>query len=120
MDSSAAAPLVYFDIAGPDQPKLQAFYAETFGWSISAHGEISPGSTGGTPGLIRNDPPEKILYLGVADINETLAKIEAAGGKTLLPRTPVPGVVTFALFADPAGNRMGLAEFGSYATPKRE
>jgi len=26
----------------------------------------------------------------------------------------VPGVVTFALFTDPAGNRLGLAEFGSY------
>ena len=34
--------------------------------------------------------------------------------KTVVPRTVVPGVVTFALFTDPAGNRLGLAEFGSY------
>lgn len=117
---NSAAPIVYFDIAGPDQKKLQSFYADTFGWEIDNHGQISPDSTGGTPGLIRNDPPEKILYLGVADIVETLTKIEAAGGKVHLPRTVVPGVVTFALFTDPAGNRMGLAEFGSYPAPQNK
>jgi hypothetical protein len=28
----------------------------------------------------------------------------------------VSSIVTFALFTDPAGNRLGLAEFGSSAT----
>jgi predicted enzyme related to lactoylglutathione lyase len=65
-------------------------------------------------GGLRQDPPEKVLYLGVANIDQTLKHIEDAGGKTIVPRTVVLGVVTFALFSDPAGNRMGLAEFGSY------
>jgi len=52
--------------------------------------------------------------MGVPEIVEALARIEAAGGKTVVPRTVVPGVVTFALFTDPAGNLLGLAELGSY------
>lgn len=38
----------------------------------------------------------------------------------MLARTEVPDVVTFALFQDPAGNLLGLAEFGSYPTEMRQ
>ena len=44
------------------------------------------------------------------DINDHLAKIEGAGGSSIMPRTEIPGTVTFALFADPAGNVVGLVE----------
>jgi uncharacterized protein (TIGR03067 family) len=109
-----SAPIVYFEIAGPEGPKLKDFYSTVLGWTIDDHSGIAAASTGGLKGGIRQDPPEKVLYFGVPDINEALKKIEAAGGKTVVPRTVVPGVVTFALFTDPAGNRLGLAEFGSY------
>jgi predicted enzyme related to lactoylglutathione lyase len=109
-----SAPIVYFEVAGPDGGKLCEFYSAVFGWEIDASSTISPASTGGLKGGIRQDPAEKVLYLGVPDIAESLKQIEAAGGKTVMPRTVIPGVVTFALFTDPAGNRMGLAEFGSY------
>jgi predicted enzyme related to lactoylglutathione lyase len=51
-----------------------------------------------------------VIYLGVPDINATLAKITAHGGAIVFPRTVIPGVVVLALFKDPAGNRMGLVE----------
>jgi len=110
------APIVYFEIAGPDSAQLKTFYSSVFGWSVDSSSTISTESAGGIRGGIRQDPPEKILYLGVPDIVEALKQIEAAGGKTVLPRTVVPGVVTFALFTDPAGNRIGLAESGSFAS----
>jgi predicted enzyme related to lactoylglutathione lyase len=109
-----SAPIVYFDIAGPADAKLQEFYSTLFGWTLNAANSIPKEATGGIRGGFRADPAEKVLYLGVHDINATLKEIEAAGGKTVLPRMAIPGVVTFALFTDPAGNRMGLAEFGSY------
>lgn len=109
-----SSPIVYFEIAGPDGAQLKAFYSSVFGWSIDATSTIAAASTGGVRGGIRQDPAEKVLYLGVPDIVTALKQIEAAGGKTIVPRTVVPGVVTFALFSDPAGNRMGIAEFGSY------
>jgi predicted enzyme related to lactoylglutathione lyase len=46
----------------------------------------------------------------VPDIDASLKAIVASGGSTVLPRTVVPNLVTFALFKDPAGNRMGLVE----------
>jgi len=109
-----SSPIVYFEIAGPDAAQLKTFYSSVFGWSIDAASTIAAASTGGLRGGIRQDPAEKVLYLGVPDIVAALKQIQAAGGKTVVPRTVVPGVVTFALFSDPAGNRMGLAEVGSY------
>lgn len=109
-----AAPIVYFEIAGPDARSLKSFYTSVFAWQIDPNATISAASTGGIRGGVRQDPAEKILYLGVPSIDATLRQIEEAGGKTIVPRTVVPGVVTFALFTDPAGNRMGLAEVGSY------
>jgi predicted enzyme related to lactoylglutathione lyase len=109
-------PIVYFDIAGPDGGKLKDFYSTVFGWTIDGSSTIAAASTGGLKGGIRQDPAEKVIYFGVDDIDESLRQIKAAGGKTVVPRTVVPGVVTFALFLDPAGNRLGLAEFGSFAS----
>ncbi len=101
------APIVFFDIAGPDGGQLKEFYSGVFGWDIDANFAIT---TPGLTGTVRQDPAEKILYMGVPDIDAALQEIESAGGKTVLPRTVVPGVVIFALFSDPAGNRMGLVE----------
>jgi hypothetical protein len=105
-----SAPIVFFDIAGPDAAKLKSFYAGNFGWEIDAANGIT---TPGLKGTIRQDPPETLIYLGVPDIHAALKKIEESGGQTVLPRMVVPGVVTLALFKDPAGNRMGLVEIAS-------
>jgi len=107
-------PIVYFELAGLDAGKLREFYGDLFGWDIGIGNAISAASTGGLNGGIRQDPAEKVLYIGVPDIKLRLEDIEIAGGVTVLPRTEVPGVVTFALFRDPAGNLMGLAELGSF------
>lgn len=102
-----SAPIVFFDIAGPDAAKLRGFYASVFGWTISNQNAIKTPSLEGT---LRQDPAEKIIYMGVPDINAALKQITDEGGKVVLPRTVVPNVTIFALFTDPAGNRMGLVE----------
>lgn len=102
-----AAPIVFFDIAGPDAAKLRSFYAANFGWSIDGANAIRTPKLEGT---LRQDPPETLIYLGVPDIDAALKAIAASGGSTVVPRTVVPGVVIFALFKDPAGNRVGLVE----------
>jgi predicted enzyme related to lactoylglutathione lyase len=109
------APIVFFDIAGPDLKKQATFYAAVFGWDASDDGHIAAPVASPLPGLLRVEAaagfqPERVLYLGVADVTATLAAIAANGGGLVLPRTVVPGVVILALFTDPAGNRMGLVE----------
>ena len=100
------APIVFFDIAGPDAAKLKAFYADNFAWSIDSANMIRTPSLEGT---VRQDPPEKVLYIGVPDLDAAMARVNASGGEIVSPKIPIPTGM-FVLFKDPAGNRMGLVQ----------
>lgn len=105
------APIVFFDIAGPDQQKQVDFYRDVFGWTSGPGGMLSvPVAGPPLPGAFRKDPTDKILYLGVDDVTASLAQVSAHGGKIVQPRFEVKGVAVIGLFADPAGNSMGLVE----------
>ncbi|MDX1625495.1 MAG: VOC family protein [Wenzhouxiangellaceae bacterium] len=105
-----AAPIVFIDIAGPDDETLKAFYAEVFDWRADASGQFDLDIPTSIRAAIRKDPAEKRLYLGVEDITATLEAVEAAGGSIDARRFEVPGVVVLGLFRDPAGNPLGLVE----------
>ena len=104
------APIVFFDIAGPDMAKQAAFYRTVFDWDVGPGGQFTAPVTSPLPGTLRADPADKIIYLGVGDVTATLARIVANGGKVVAPRFEVKGVVVLGLFTDPAGNSMGLVE----------
>jgi predicted enzyme related to lactoylglutathione lyase len=110
----AAAPIVFFDIAGPDLASQAAFYRQVFGWEVAANGSVQPPVISSKPetllGNLRTDPAERVLYLGVPDVTAALHDVVVNGGSIVAPRFPVPGVVILGLFNDPAGNRMGLVE----------
>jgi len=108
--AAAPAPIVFFDIAGPDAAKLRSFYGTAFGWKIGPSNLIGKDSTGNLDGTLRQDPPQKILYLGVPDVTAALKAVVEAGGAVVQPRFEVSGVVVLGLFTDPAGNAMGLVE----------
>jgi len=111
--------IVHFEIMGPDDGALKTFYADLFGWD-SAPFEVMPtyhlvdkevAGVGGAIGQGNEAMPEYLtFYVEVDDVDEHLAKAAAAGAHTLLPKQVVPGVVTFALIADPAGNMVGIVE----------
>jgi uncharacterized protein len=105
-----AAPIVFFDVAGPDQALLVRFYARLFQWEIAGHGGFAAPVVSPLPATIRQDPAGKVIYVGVADVTATLGDIAASGGTIVAPRFEVPGIVVLGLFDDPAGNRMGLVE----------
>lgn len=108
------APIVFFDIAGPDMAAQTAFYATVFGWPVAPDGAVTVqvnGPAAGTlMGTLRGDPAEKVIYIGVEDVAAALEQVVANGGAVVAPRFEVPGVVVLGLFTDPAGNRMGLVE----------
>jgi uncharacterized protein len=112
------APIVFFDIAGPDMTKQSAFYETVFGWTAAADNpfpavsrNIGPVNViAPLPGTLRTDPADKRLYIGVEDVTAALAQIAKQGGVIEAPRFEVPGVVVLGLFRDPAGNTMGLVE----------
>ena len=110
-----SAPIVFFEIAGPDSAALEAFYGPLFGWTAESRpfpryaytraGDLRAGYR-----EERDAPPERLLYAGVPDVAATFAAALAAGATVAVPVTTVPGIGTFAVFTDPSGNRMGLFE----------
>jgi predicted enzyme related to lactoylglutathione lyase len=122
----ASNKIVHWELMGPDAVALNGFYHELFGWN----GEEVPGFGGytmipegqtGLAGAIgagnEHMPSYQTMYVEVESIDAHLVKVEAAGGKTAVPRTVVPGMVVFGMFHDPAGNLVGLVE---EATPPAE
>ncbi|HLB62832.1 MAG TPA: VOC family protein [Actinomycetota bacterium] len=109
-------PVVHFEILGSDAAKLQAFYRELFDWTIHqapmdyglVHTEAGTGIDGGI-GKSEKGPAVNI-YIEVDDLQAHLDEIEQMGGKTVVPVTEIPGQVTFAQFADPEGNVVGLVK----------
>lgn len=110
------APVVYWEIAGPDGKALRDFYATVFGWTLDTtrmpgYAYVDTGTPSPPHGGIREEPTvpaDKVLYIQVPDLGAALEGIRTAGGRQLLPPTDVPGGGKFALFMDPAGNVMGL------------
>ena len=106
----------HFEISTNDYKKAQEFYSSVFQWDINDHDGnyalISPGddkSIGGGIGRTRDgQQPSLTFYITVDDIEAYLAKVEKAGGKTVMPLTPIPDVGSCAMFADPDGNVVGL------------
>ena len=115
-----ASHVTHWEIMGEDGDGLKAFYSDVFGWSLElvpgfdSYYTVSGDEVGGSGGAVgkgSDDMPHYLtIYFGVDDIDEHLSKIEAAGGTTIVPRTEVPDTVIFAMFADPAGNVIGLTE----------
>ncbi len=106
-------PVVHFEIGCRDKAATAAFYAAAFGWTIDAGpmGTIATGSNEGIQGHIAalgHEPHQFThFYVQVEDVATALAAVEALGGRTLVPPVPIP-TGTFAWFADPEGNTVGL------------
>lgn len=116
--------VVHIEARGLDASSLQRFYREVFGWerndelSIDDYSVTDLGATTLTIGI--GPVPEwssraAKFYIRVDDIDEMLDRIEAAGGKRVMPRTVGPEfgakhILIFTSFLDPAGNEIGLVE----------
>ena len=114
---------VHFEIPADDVDAVMAFYESVYGWTYQrvpmpdvAGGEYILAITKeqGAPGMDgaifkRSGPEDRpYSYIDVQSIDETLAKVEAAGGTVVQPKMAVPGVGWAAIVADPEGNPHGL------------
>ncbi len=113
-------PIVHWELMGADGDGQKAFYEQLFDWKLEAvpgfdsYYMVDKDSAGGVGGAVGKGPEDGptylTIYIQVDSIDDHLARIEAAGGKTITPRTVIPGTVTFGMFADPAGNLVGIVE----------
>lgn len=84
-----------------DELRMRMFPTEpgTIGGAICYHSQFYKPSAEGTVVYLNGDP----------DLQLVLDKIEAAGGKVLMPKTPISDEFGFmALFLDSEGNRVAL------------
>ena len=121
--------VVHFEIPADDVERAKSFYGSVFDWDLNTmqmdEGEYTiatttpvdesmmptePGGING--GLMRrsDETPSPVITIDVDDIEQSLKDVEAAGGTTVTPRTPIPGMGAFGYFKDPEGNVMGLWE----------
>jgi predicted enzyme related to lactoylglutathione lyase len=119
--------IVHFEIPFDDKKRAMKFYSDVFGWKLTDMAEMSyvmaetaavdeqqrpkePGAING--GLFQRpkEAPHPVIYAGVKSVDETVKKVQAAGGKVVTPKTPIPGMGAYARVIDPEGNVIGLFE----------
>jgi predicted enzyme related to lactoylglutathione lyase len=112
-------PVSWFEIMGKDHQKTADFYKNLFGWQFNSV-PMGPGElyhmmdpvdgkgTGGGIGGEMGGGARTTLYVEVDDPQKYLDKAVAQGGKVVMPVTEIPDMVTFAMFADPDGNVIGI------------
>lgn len=110
-------PIDHLELSATDPAAASRFYAELFGWKIVHNAQfnyyIFEGEGGPRGGFVSVDgiqhrAGDVLIYFGTDDIDATLKNVEALGGRVLQPKTEIPGIAWYALFADPSGNRLGL------------
>jgi hypothetical protein len=109
--------VVHFEILGRDGEKLQKFYTDLFDWKIDASNPMHYGMVEAqAPGIAGGVGPTDLfvghvtVYVQVDDIEASLRKAEALGGRVMQPAVDVPDGPTVALFSDPEGNVIGLVK----------
>lgn len=113
-----ANPVVHFEILGKDAAGLSRFYGELFGWKIDASNPMEyglvdtgvEGAIGGGTGQAQEGSGHVTFYVEVDDPQAYLDEAERLGGKTVMPVTEIPNMVTFALLADPEGHVVGIVK----------
>ena len=109
---------IWYELMTPDAEGAKAFYDAVIGWNI---GEGAPeyqgyrminrsdgGFAGGVLELTEDMKqggarPTWLGYIYVPDVDQAISKIEAAGGKAMMPAMDIPSVGRIAMVTDPQG-----------------
>ena len=111
--------ICYLEIPASDVDLSARFYAELFGWQIRTRGDgarafdDATGAVSGTWVAGREPASDSgvLVYVMVDSIAAALERVAAHGGALVTPKTAIgPSGASFAVFRDPAGNRLGLYE----------
>ncbi|MFL6156159.1 MAG: VOC family protein [Marmoricola sp.] len=111
---------IWNELVTPDAATALAFYADVVGLGNQSS-ELMDGYTtitnvagdvvgGAMPPQMEGIPPHWNVYFNVASVDETAAKIESLGGRTVAPGFDVPGVGRMGVYADPQGAMFNLMQ----------
>jgi predicted enzyme related to lactoylglutathione lyase len=106
---------VWYELLTSDPDAAAAFYGKVVGWTARDSGQegmsyrLFDAGDGDVAGLMTIPPdaaeagmrPGWLGYIGVADVDASVARAQAAGATVHVPPTDIPNVGRFSLLADP-------------------
>jgi len=119
----------WVDLGTTDVAAAKKFYGALFGWAsedrptdtgvaytmFSKNGKAVAGGGPLPPDLAKQGvPPMWNSYVNVASVDDTVAKVEAAGGSVVMPAMDVMTAGRMAFVADPTGAAVGLWQAGDH------
>ena len=110
-----SAPVVQWQFVSGQPEEVAAFYAKAFGWKVTAsnaigYRQVNAGNgvgggiwpaPPGTPGFVQ-------LFLGVEDVDQSVARAVTLGAEIIVPVTTLPDGDTMAILRDPTGVTFGV------------
>ena len=113
--------VIHFEIPAAEPERAAAFYKQVFGWSIekwpgpmeywmvTTGADGAPGINGG---LLKKQAPTTATTntIGVDSVEKSIAAVKSAGGKLVMPKTPIPTIGYFAYLEDTEGNLFGVLQ----------
>ncbi len=116
----------YFDLTVRDVGEAKAFFEKVLGWRfarfempyeyyrIEAGSADESGIDGGIGAIAdtatSEGRPMTQVTVPVPSLDDSLAKVVAAGGRVVEPRMPIPGIGWYATCAEPGGLKFGLIQ----------
>jgi predicted enzyme related to lactoylglutathione lyase len=118
----------WIDLSTSDQGAAKEFYGELFGWTfddqqmpdgvysmaLKANGLVGAISTLPPELAAQNAPAMWNTYLAVDDVDATMARVDAAGGKTVMAPFDVMDAGRMAFIIDPTGAPLALWQAGKH------
>jgi predicted enzyme related to lactoylglutathione lyase len=110
-------PVIHTEIRSQDADATREYLAALFDWKVASEGGfpgytfIDTGSEDGPAVAIsprQGEDDEVLFFVAVENVAETLQRAEELGGTIVQPVQEVPGV-SFGVFADPRGHKIGVA-----------
>jgi uncharacterized protein len=112
--------VVHFQIPADKPERAIKFYEAVFGWKTQKwdgptdYWMVTTGQDPemGIDGAIapRDQGAVTTNTIGVSSVDEYSQKVQAAGGKVLMPKMPIPGMGWFAVCADSEGNPFAIMQ----------
>lgn len=109
---------LWYDLNTTDVAGGKAFYTQVVGWTVTPFdGDYemftAESPIGGVAELAADAkamgaPAHWLAYVGVADVDATVAKAQSLGGKAWLPGLDIPNVGRIAVLSDPDGAVFGI------------
>jgi len=113
--------VIHFEIPAAEPERAAAFYKQVFGWSIekwpgpmeywmvTTGADGAPGINGG---LLKKQVPTTATTntIGVDSVEKAIVAVKSAGGKLVMPKTPIPTIGYFAYLEDTEGNLFGVLQ----------